>query len=144
MKKNSILRCSLIIFAVIAALGLSVKAQKTDCSKKTDVEIIKAVYDKIQAADGTQIRHINVIYKDGVITIEGWASTKKLRNEFAKLAKKVECVKKVVNNLKVGDTGDCAAGQRECGDMCISEKQPCNICLVDTKAPGCFAPKEQQ
>lgn len=144
MKNSTILRCFLFVFVVIAALSFSIKAQKTDCTKKTDVEIIKAVYDKIRVQYGGEIRHINVLYQDGVITLEGWATTKKARSEIAKLAKQIECKKKVVNKLVVGDTGDCGAGQKECGDICIGEKQACNICLADPMAPGCLTTEQKK
>lgn len=144
MKNSTILRCFLFVFVVIAALSFSIKAQKTDCSNKTDVEIIKAVYDQIRVANAVEIRHVNVLYKDGVITLEGWATTKKIRSELAKIAKKVECVKKVVNKLAIGDTGDCGAGQKECGDICIGEKQTCNICLADPMAPGCLTTEQKK
>lgn len=143
MKHLPILRCSLMICIAIIASSFGAYAQKVDCTKKTDAEIIKAVYDQIRVTNAGEIRHVNVFYKDGVITLEGFATTKKIKSQLAKLAKKVECVKKVVNKLAIGDTGDCGAGQKECGDICIGEKQTCNICLADPAAPGCFTEQKK-
>ncbi len=126
MKKISILKITLAIFSLIIAFNIGALAQKTDCTKTTDAEIVKAVMDKISVKYADQMSHINVHVENGVVMLEGW-TTKKAVKDIAKIAKKVSCVKKVMNNLKVGIGGGCGAGQKPCGDTCIPSNQTCNI-----------------
>lgn len=144
MRYKSILRWSVMIFAAIAAFNFGVYAQKTDCSQKTEKEIVLAVYEKIKVKYADQIRHVNVRFKDSVLTLEGWVTTKSARKDIEKIAKKTECVKRVVNDLTVGKGGGCGPGQKECGGICISEKEAYNVCLVDPAAPGCYSNQEQK
>ena len=144
MKRNSILRWSMMVLAAIIALNLGAYAQKTDCSQKTEKDVVVAVYEKIKVKYANQIRHINIRFKDGVLTLEGWVTTKSIRKDIEKIAKKTECVKQVVNELTIGKGGGCGPGQKECGGLCISEKESCNVCLVEPGAPGCYATPEQK
>lgn len=129
MLKNSIIRISLVIFALIITFNVGATAQKTDCSKTTDDQIVSKIYEKIKVKYAAQISHINVRSKDGVVTLEGWVTNKKVLKEIEKLAKKTDCVKKVMNELTIGKGGGCGPGTKECGDICINEKDICNICL---------------
>jgi hypothetical protein len=144
MKHKSILKWSLMVFATVLAFNFGVYAQKIDCSQKTEKDIVMAVYEKIKIKHANQVNHINVRYKDGVLTLEGWATTKSVRKEIEKLAKKTGCVTKVVNDLTIGKSGGCSAGQKECGGICISEKESCSICLVEPLSPGCSGSTEQK
>jgi len=105
------------------------KNQKPDCTQVTDTETVKAIYDKIKVKYASQISHINVRIKGNVVTLEGWATTKSVKKEIEKYAKKTNCVKKVVNNLSIGVGGGCGPGQKKCGDICIDEGEDCNITL---------------
>ena len=134
MKNKSIVKTALIVFSMILAFSLGTFAQKTDCSKTTDDEIVTAIYNKIKVKYADQIKHINVRAKDGVVTIEGWVTTEKIKKEIGKYAKKVKCVKQVVNDLALGKSIGCGPGMKECGGICISEKETCNICL---RGGGC-------
>lgn len=127
MKTISWLKLTLAIFSLMMAFNLGVFAQKTDCSKTTDEEIVNSIYDKIKVKYEDQIPHINVRIKDGVVTMEGWVTTKSIRKEIEKLAKKTKCVKKVVNNLTIGVSGGCGQGQKKCGEICIDANDECNI-----------------
>lgn len=144
MRYKSILRWSVMVVAAIAAFNLGAFAQKTDCSQKTEKDIVLVVYEKIKVKYADQTGHINVRFNDGVLTLEGWVTTKKISKEIEKLAKKTGCVKSVVNELKIGKGGGCGPGQKECGGICISDKENCNICLVDPMAPGCFQSEQQK
>ncbi|MBA3691990.1 MAG: BON domain-containing protein [Acidobacteria bacterium] len=104
------------------------KNKKPDCSQVSGADTVKAIYDKIKVKYAGQIRHINVTIKDNVVTLQGWATTKGVRKEIEKYAKKTNCVKKeVVNKLTIGVSGGCGPGQKQCGDICINEKEDCNI-----------------
>jgi hypothetical protein len=144
MSHKSILKYLLPIFAAIMLFNLGAYAQKTDCSQKTEKDIVIAVYDQIKVKYANQIRNINVLYEDGVITLNGWVGTKTVSKDIEKLVKKTECVKKVVNKLKLGKSGGCGPGQKECGGLCVGEKDACNVCLADPLAPGCYTSQEQK
>jgi len=103
--------------------------QKPDCAKISDADIVKAIYDKIGVKYAGQKKHINVRITDNVITLEGWATTKSVRKEIEKYAKKTNCAKKkkIANNLTIGVSGGCGPGQKQCGDICIGTKESCNI-----------------
>ena len=130
MKPKSIIKTCLMAFALVIAGNLCAYAQKADCATKTEKEIVLAIYEKMKVKYDDQIINVNVRFKDGVITLEGYVNSKKARKEIEQIAKKTDCVTKVVNNLKVGKTGTCPAGYKECGGTCIPEKEICNICLV--------------
>jgi osmotically-inducible protein OsmY len=130
MKNKSVIKILLIAFGLILAFNFGTLAQKTDCSKTTDEEIVKAIYEKIKVKYADQIKHINVRSKDGVVTIEGWVTTEKIKKDIGKIAKKVKCVKQVINELTIGKGGGCGPGMKQCGDICIPEKETCNICLI--------------
>ncbi|CAN5406207.1 hypothetical protein BH10ACI1_BH10ACI1_27770 [soil metagenome] len=130
MINKSILKMLLMMFALMIAGSFSVHAQKTDCPNKTDNDIVMSIYEKMKVKYADQIIHVNVRVKDGVVTLEGWTTTKKIKKEIEKIAKKTECVKSVDNQLTVGKGIGCGPGYKECGGACIPEKETCNICLI--------------
>jgi osmotically-inducible protein OsmY len=126
MINKSIVKMALVAFSLMLTLSLGTYAQKEDCSKKTDAEIVEAIYAKMNKYED-QKEHINVRVKDGVATLEGWAAKERDKKAIEKIAMKIKCVKSVVNNLKIGAGGGCAAGQKPCGGICIDEAETCNI-----------------
>lgn len=127
MTYKSIVKTTLMLFSLIVLFNIAVSAQKPDCSKMTDDEIVQAVYDKIEVKYSNQINHINVRVKDKVVTLEGWATTKKVKKEIEGYAKKIKCVKKVDSKLTIGIGGGCGPGQKQCGTICIPSSETCNI-----------------
>lgn len=132
------LKWSFFIFITLFAFSAESYAQKVDCTQKTDIDVVLEIYTQMKVKYNDHVRHVNVTNTNGVITLTGWASDKKAKKEIEKIAKKNKCVTKIVNNLTIGRGGDCAAGQKECGGICISEKENCNVCLADPLLPGCF------
>jgi len=125
MKFSYVLRTALVLAAVVLILSAAAPAQ--DCAKQTDQELALSVMAKMRPKYGTQMNHINVRSKGGVVTVEGWASTKGIRGDIEKLVKKVKCVKKVDNKLTIGVGGGCPPGSKPCGTICIPEDEICNI-----------------
>ncbi len=125
MKKLSILKMTLVIFAVMTAFNLSASAQ--DCSKTTDDQIVDAIQAKMKTKYADEMKHINVSVENGVVTLEGWAAKEKNIDKIGKLVKKIKCVKSVSNNIKQGITNSCGTGQKQCGEICIPSNQTCNI-----------------
>lgn len=101
--------------------------KKPDCTKISDDDIVKAIYEKINGKYANQQNHINVRIKEGIVTLEGWTTTKSVKKDVEKYAKKASCVKKVANNLTVGVGGGCGPGQKKCGGICIDATETCNI-----------------
>lgn len=127
MKRISFLKITLAIFAFLIACNLTVSAQKVDCSKTTDEEIVAAIQTNLSAKYSSQMNHINIHVKNGEVIIQGWTPNKKDRKEIEKIVKKTKCVKKVTNNLKIGTDGGCTNGTKPCGEICIPNDQTCNI-----------------
>jgi len=127
MTNKSMLKTTLLAFSLMLAFSLGAHAQKTDCSKTTDTEIVDSIYSKIKVKYEAQMSHINVRIKDGVVTLEGWVTKKGVKKEVEKFARKTGCVKKVMNNLTIGVGGGCGPGQKPCGDICIPLAETCNI-----------------
>ena len=119
------------VFSMLLIFSAGAYSQtKPDCSTVTDAQIVKQIYDKIMAKYASQVSHINVRSKDKVVTLEGWVTTKSIKKEIEKWAKKISCVKKVVNTLGTKPTG-CGPGQKQCGETCIPEKETCNLCRME-------------
>lgn len=131
MKYKSIVKTALMFFALTLLFNIAAYAQKADCSKMTDDQIVQAIYDKIRVKYSDQMQRINVRITSKVITIEGWVTSKKAKKEIESFAKKIECVKKekfkVVNNLDTEIPGGCIPGTKPCGSICIPENERCNI-----------------
>jgi hypothetical protein len=127
MTNKSILKITLLAFSLMLTFSLGTYAQKTDCSKTTDAMIVDAIYAKMKVKYEAQMSHVNVRIKDGVVTLEGWATTKGVKKDIEKFAKKTGCVKSVVSNLTIGVGGGCGPGTKPCGDICIPTNEPCNI-----------------
>ncbi|MBS1786667.1 MAG: BON domain-containing protein [Acidobacteria bacterium] len=102
---------------------------KVDCSTVTDADIVKSIQDKIKAdpAFQEQLKQINVSSDGRVVTLEGRVKGNAAKNTIGKYAKSVKCVKRVQNNLSTKLKVGCSAGQKLCGDICISAKSGCNI-----------------
>ncbi len=133
MTKKSIVKITLAVFSLILFSTVGTSAQKTDCSKMTDDQIVKAIYDKMKKKRSLeqQILHVNVRSKDGVITLEGWTTNKKIKAEIVKIANQIKCKKQVINELGDSPVG-CGPGQKLCGTICIPIEEQCNVCLAKT------------
>ena len=129
MTLRTTFKLGLAMFALILGLNTGAAAQKVDCNTVTDDQIVKSIYDRMKVKHDNQIMHVNVRSSGRVVTLEGWATTKKVRGEIEKIAKKTQCVnKKMKNQLKVGAVGGCGAGTKRCGTICIPVAEECNIC----------------
>ena len=120
-------------FRLMAVLSISLlfclAVSGQDCTSTTDAQLVSAIQAKMKEKYASQMNHINVRSKDRVVTIEGWATTKKIKGEIEKIAKKIKCVKKVVNILTIGVGGGCGPGTKPCGTICIPVDEECNIII---------------
>jgi BON domain len=129
MKINSNLKMAFLVISLMLAFNAISFAQRNDCAKTTDDQIVDAIYKKLEKSKyKDQTNHINVRSKDGVVTVEGWTTDDKAKLNIIKIVKKIKCVKSVVaEDLTIGVGGGCAAGQKECGEVCIPVAEKCNI-----------------
>ena len=85
-------RMMVISFApVVALLGAG----------PTDDELFDQVRRRLASDPVVKGGQLEVIVKDGVVTIRGQVDTEKQRTQAEKAAKKVKGVKQVINELKV-------------------------------------------
>lgn len=131
--QKAILLFSLATLLLVGALAQGdkkpAKPAKVDCSTVTDADIVKSIQDKIKA-DPTfkdQLQQINVSSDGRVVTLDGRVKGNAAKITVGKYAKSASCVKRVVNNLSTKLKVGCGAGQKLCGDICISSKSGCNI-----------------
>lgn len=137
MNKNSVMKGVLAVFAFMLIFNFGAYAKKKDCSDMTNDEIIKAIYKKIEAKYPDQMNHINIRITDGVLTLEGWVTTEKVKSKIYKYAAKYlskkkydkngKCLKEIINDLEIGVKGGCGPGQKPCGTTCIPINESCNI-----------------
>jgi osmotically-inducible protein OsmY len=138
MSNQSIAQRVIITLSLAALLACAIAAQgdkrpakpaKPDCATITDADIVKAIQEKIKAnrTFKDQLRQINVSSKGGVVSLRGWVKGVAAKNTVAKYAKSAPCVKSVANHLGTRLMVGCGPGQKQCGDICIDEKDDCNI-----------------
>jgi osmotically-inducible protein OsmY len=77
------------------------KPAAVDCSKMTDDQITAAVKDKLSKTKSVKDATIDVATSAGVVTLTGKIKTGGLKGVATSQAKRVACVKKVVNNCEV-------------------------------------------
>ncbi|QQS32902.1 MAG: BON domain-containing protein [Acidobacteriota bacterium] len=116
-----------LFFVLVFASSGSASAQRVDCRTVTDDQLVETLMTAVGAKYADQMEHINIRSKDRVVTLEGWATTKKVRSDIEKIIKKTKCVKKVVNRLTIGVGGGCGPGTKPCGTICIPIDETCNI-----------------
>lgn len=127
---------TVIIFGMIISFNLSSYAQQANELEPDDKALVLAVYEKLKPSYDNQLSHINVRAdaSDGVVVLEGWVAKKADVKKIVKLIQTIggiNCV--VVAKLTVGKGIGCGPGQQECGGTCISNKEVCNICLLQGK-----------
>ncbi len=141
MLTQSITQKIILLFSLASLLLVGALAQgdkkpakpappaNVDCSTVTDADIVKSIQDKIKAdpAFQDQLKQINVSSDGRVVTLDGRVKGNAAKITIGKYAKSVKCVKSVTNNLSPKLKVGCGAGQKLCGDICISAKSGCNI-----------------
>jgi BON domain len=127
MKKIPVLKMILFTFSLMMVFNLGVSAQRTDCSKTTNDDIVKAIQEKMSVKYADQLTHINFSVENGVVSIEGYTNSKKAKKDIEKLVKKISCVTKIISNLKTAAGGGCGSGTKPCGEICIPSNQICNV-----------------
>lgn len=77
------------------------KATPADCSTVTDQAITAGVKERLAKAPSLKNVSIDVETKDGTVTLRGMVKTGGLKGVATRMTKRVDCVKKVDNQLSV-------------------------------------------
>ena len=94
---------------------------KTDCSKADDAALASQIKERLDSRSSLKNeKDINVAVKAGVATLTGKVSSKSNRLAAGAEAKKVKCVKKVVNNV----CKTCPPGEQCCHGVCQTQTCP--------------------
>lgn len=144
MKKILIVRMSVLVIALMFVLSTAPStgavfstikyppvpvfvADDDKCANTTDDQIVDAIYAKMMKKYKGESKHVNVRSTDRVVTVEGWASSEKIKKGIIKIVQKTKCVKSVNSDtLTVGKSGGCGPGEKDCGGSCIPSTAKCN------------------
>ena len=77
------------------------KAPAVDCTAATDDSITANVKEKLSKSASLKSAGIEVATKDGAVTLKGMVKTPGLKGVATRMTKRVDCVKKVDNQLSV-------------------------------------------
>ena len=117
--------------------GAAPPSPAIDCNDKNAV--VSAIYDRFKNDPvlKDQISHINVDFRNGVVTLRGYAfrpkgakSPKAGVNLAGKLAREAtDCESKVNNQLVTFKIIGCPPGMKSCGSegVCVPQGEGCNI-----------------
>lgn len=104
---------------------------KVDCSKADDGALASQIKERLSNRPSLKNEtKINVDVKAGVATLSGTVSSKSHRATAVAEAKKVKCVKSVVNKINPNPCPGCLSNQYCCNGAC--QDQPCPM---KTKKP---------
>jgi hyperosmotically inducible protein len=102
----------------------------------TDSAITAKVKSKLMGDHRLKKSDISVMTTNGVVTLDGTANSSKAKSEAERVAKSVEGVKSVDNNLKVpGDNKQVTKAERAISDSWITTKVKSEI-LADSASKG--------
>lgn len=136
-KRKLRLYISLSVFVFILTICEAASPTFGQCENMSDDEIVTEIYGKIKANStlAPQASHINISSVNFVVKFVGWADNKKDFDKIRSFAN-MSCVR-MVNVQDFFDTpppansrlraGNCTAGTKQCGDVCIPEADSCNI-----------------
>lgn len=113
------------------------KTPKTpSCSTIDDATLANNVRDELaKVLSATVMEHLVVTAKHRVVTLSGSVNFKPTRSRAIALARKVACVRRVINKIKFNiRTDECTGGQQDC---CCPEEG----CVCARVCPPCGLPK---
>lgn len=108
--------------------------QSSTCSTIDDATLAKNVRDELAKTLSTAVLdRITITAKNRVVTLTGSVSFFGLKSHITIVARKVKCVRRVINKIKwVPPLEDCLSTEKNCccnGECeCIPSSQRCPIC----------------
>jgi osmotically-inducible protein OsmY len=92
------------------------KASAVDCTAATDDSITASVKEKLSKSASLKSAGIEVATKDGAVTLKGMVKTSGLKGVATRMVRRVDCVKKVDNQLSVEQPSKPGAKKSSAGD----------------------------
>lgn len=101
---KSMLRISVVVLAVVMALGMvACSSTRTPGTQVDDAAITSAVKAKLAADGDINPFNIDVDTNEGVVTLQGRVEKQEARSKAEQLARETDGVARVINLIKVGD-----------------------------------------
>jgi hyperosmotically inducible periplasmic protein len=101
---KSMLRISVVVLAVVMALGMvACSSNRTPGTQVDDAAITAAVKGKLAADTDINPFNIDVDTNEGVVTLQGRVEKTEARTKAEQLARETDGVSRVINLIKVGD-----------------------------------------
>lgn len=101
---KSMLRISVVVLAVVMALGMvACSSTRTPGTQVDDAAITAAVKGKLAADTDINPFNIDVDTNEGVVTLQGRVEKAEARTKAEQLARETDGVARVINLIKVGD-----------------------------------------
>jgi hyperosmotically inducible periplasmic protein len=101
---KSMLRISVVVLAVVMALGMvACSSTRTPGTQVDDAAITAAVKGKLAADTDINPFNIDVDTNEGVVTLQGRVEKTEARTKAEQLARETDGVARVINLIKVGD-----------------------------------------
>ena len=93
----------LLLLAVAAAAAPSTSLPPQRSSSQDDDAIFDRVRQRLYNDPDVKAHNLTITVKEGAVTLDGWVTSEKIRSKAEKITRKVPGVKKVINNLRVGE-----------------------------------------
>ena len=101
---KSMLRISVVVLALVMALGLvACSSTRTAGTQVDDSAITASVKAKLAADGDINPFNIDVDTNEGVVTLQGRVVKEEARTKAEQLARETDGVSRVINLIKVGD-----------------------------------------
>lgn len=101
---KSMLRITVVVLALVMAMGLSACSSTRSAGSQVDDATITASVKAKLAADGDiNPFNIDVDANEGVVTLQGRVEKSEARSKAEQLARDTDGVTRVINLIKVGD-----------------------------------------
>jgi hyperosmotically inducible protein len=101
---KSVLRISVVVLAVVMALGMvACSSNRTPGTQVDDAAITATVKGKLAADTDINPFNIDVDTNEGVVTLQGRVEKQEARTKAEQLARETDGVSRVINLIKVGD-----------------------------------------
>lgn len=111
--------------------------QLPSCSQVDDATLATNVKDELAKTFSPRVMGaIEVTSKNRVVTLSGSTNFLGTRTRVGQLARKVRCVRRVINRIKFSPPAQlCSTGQKNCccpdsGCECVPQSSQCPVCMT--------------
>jgi hypothetical protein len=134
----------LVVLILLFLLFIPNSATIRDCTTVTDLQLVESILDEMKNDSllSPQASHIIVGSVNRFVKLQGWTDNKRGYDRMVDIVSNTRCVI-AINVNKFSETppaaddpqrplpsGGCAAGMKQCGDVCIPEADSCVMRLT--------------